>query len=52
MFICRLGGLRFSECKFFDSKMRPLLMVFDNPDIHSLLKDVRIMFKNGDGKCL
>ena len=42
--------MRVSECKFYDSKMRPLLLVYDNPDILSVLKDVRIMFKHGDGE--
>ena len=42
--------MRVPECKFYDSKMRPLLLVYDNPDTLSVLKDVRIMFKHGDGK--
>lgn len=46
----RLGDMRVEDCRFFDSKMRPLLLVYDNPDTSSVLKDVRIMFKNGDGK--
>jgi len=46
----RLGDMRVSECKFYDSKMRPLLLVYDNPDVLAVLKDVRIMFKHGDGK--
>jgi hypothetical protein len=46
----RLGDMRVSECKFYDSKMRPLLLVYDNPDTLSVLKDVRIMFKHGDGE--
>ena len=46
----RLGEMRVSECRFFDSKMRPLLLVFDNPDRSAVLQDVMIMFKNGDGK--
>ncbi len=41
--------MRVAECKFYDSKMRPLLLVYDNPDTLSVLKDVRIMFKHGDG---
>ena len=45
----RLGDMKVSECKFYDSKMRPLLLVYDNPDTLSVLKDVRIMFKHGDG---
>lgn len=50
LYFCRLGDMRVSECKFYDSKMRPLLLVYDNPDTLSVLKDVRIMFKHGDGK--
>ena len=46
----RLGDMRVDDCRFFDSKMRPLLLVYDNPDTSSVLKDVRIMFKNGDGQ--
>lgn len=42
--------MRVQECKFYDSKMRPLLLVYDNPDTLSVLKDVWIMFKHGDGK--
>ena len=41
---------RVSECRFFDSKMRPLLLVYDNPDQSAVLQDVMIMFKNGDGE--
>ena len=39
-----------AECRFFDSKMRPLLLVFKNPDTSAEHKDIRIIFKNGDGK--
>lgn len=46
---CRLGDMKVPECKFYDSKMRPLLLVYENPDPHSVTKDVRIMFKHGDG---
>lgn len=42
--------MRVQECRFYDSKMRPLLLVYDNPDTLSVLKDVRIMFKHGDGE--
>ena len=38
------------ECKFYDSKLRPLLLVYDNPDPSAVLQDVRIMFKHGDGE--
>lgn len=48
----RLGDMRVPDCRFYDSKMRPLLLVYDNPDTSSVLKDVRIMFKNGDGVCI
>jgi len=33
-----------------DSKMRPLYLVFENLD--EMGDFVRIIFKNGDGKCL
>ena len=36
------------QCKFMDSKMRPLYLVFENTD--ELGDLVRIIFKNGDGK--
>ena len=29
--------------------MRPLLLVYENPDPSALLQDVHIIFKNGDG---
>ena len=41
-------NLRVDKCKFMDSKMRPLWMVFQNVD--ELADDIRILFKNGDGK--
>ena len=41
-----------AECRFFDSKMRPLLLVFKNPDTSAEHKDIRIIFKNGDGMLL
>ena len=40
---------RVSKCRFFDSKIWPLLLVFDNPDPSAIMHDVRIIFKNGDG---
>ena len=40
---------RVPECRFYDSKMRPLLLVYENPDPSALLQDVHIIFKNGDG---
>ena len=39
---------RVDKCKFMDSKMRPLWMVFENVD--ELADDIRILFKNGDGE--
>ena len=39
---------RVDRCKFMDSKMRPLWMVFENVD--ELADDIRILFKNGDGE--
>ncbi|CAI8031374.1 Phosphatidylinositol 4,5-bisphosphate 3-kinase catalytic subunit beta isoform [Geodia barretti] len=44
----RVGGLKVDECRFYDSKMRPLLLVYENPDPSALLQDVHIIFKNGD----
>ena len=60
----RLGGIRYcscschllpvylwcrdKECRFYDSKMRPLLMVYENPDPSGA--DIKVIFKNGDGK--
>ena len=41
--------LSVEHCKFMDSKMRPLYLVFENLD--ELGDLVRIIFKNGDGKC-
>ena len=41
---------RVQECRFYDSKMRPLLLVYKNPDPSALLQDVHIIFKNGDGE--
>ena len=41
---------RVDECRFYDSKMRPLLLVYENPDPSALLQDVHIIFKNGDGE--
>ena len=41
--------LSVDQCKFMDSKMRPLYLVFENTD--ELGDLVRIIFKNGDGEC-
>ena len=41
---------RVDECRFYDSKMRPLLLVYENPDPSALLQDVHIIFKSGDGE--
>ena len=38
------------HCKYMDSKMRPLYLVFENAD--ELGDLVRIIFKNGDGKSI
>ena len=43
---------RVQECRFYDSKMRPLLLVYENPDPSALLQDIHIIFKNGDGNDL
>jgi len=42
----RLGNLKIEKCKFMDSKMRPLYLVFQNHD--NLGSDVYLIFKNGD----
>jgi len=48
----RMGEMRVSECRFFDSKMRPLLLVFENPDPSAIVPDIHIIFKNGDGQSM
>ena len=49
---------RVDKCRFFDSKMRPLLLVYDNEDISLRLSqnqepspytEIKIIFKSGDG---
>ncbi|XP_020608152.1 phosphatidylinositol 4,5-bisphosphate 3-kinase catalytic subunit beta isoform-like [Orbicella faveolata] len=42
----KLRHLKVEQCKFMDSKMRPLYLVFENLD--ELGDLVRIIFKNGD----
>ena len=42
-------SLRVQECRFYDFKMRPLLLVYENPDPSALLQDMHIIFKSGDG---
>lgn len=42
----KLRNLNVDQCKFMDSKMRPLYLVFENMD--ELGDLVRIIFKNGD----
>lgn len=41
---------RDKDCRFYDSKMRPLLMVYESPDPSASPSDIRVIFKNGDGK--
>lgn len=41
-----LKELRIESCKFFDSKMRPLKLVWENKDSYGI--DQFIMYKNGD----
>lgn len=36
------------KCKFMDSKMKPLWMVFSNQDPGA--RDIYIIFKDGDGE--
>ena len=47
-----LSSIRDKECRFYDSKMRPLQMVYENPDPSAVPNDIRVIFKNGDGKLL
>ncbi|XP_064642151.1 phosphatidylinositol 4,5-bisphosphate 3-kinase catalytic subunit beta isoform-like [Lineus longissimus] len=42
----RLRQLRHDKCKFMDSKMKPLWLVWENQD--SMGSDVYTLFKNGD----
>ena len=49
LLLVSLSLLRDKECRFYDSKMRPLLMVYGNPDPSVTPQDVRVIFKNGDG---
>jgi len=32
--------------------MRPLLLVFENPDPSAIVPDIHIIFKNGDGQSM
>lgn len=43
----KLGSLKTNKCKFMDSKMKPLWLVFENEDEGA--KDIYLIFKNGDG---
>jgi len=47
--IYKLGSIRVNKCKFMDSKMKPLWLVFKNEDEDSI--DTYLIFKNGDGLC-
>ena len=42
----KLDVIKIEKCKFMDSKMKPLWMVFSNEDIG--VEDTSIIFKNGD----
>ncbi|CAH0555330.1 unnamed protein product [Brassicogethes aeneus] len=42
----RCSKIRVEKCKFMDSKMRPLWIVFENCDKYG--EDVYVIFKNGD----
>ena len=44
----KLGNLVANKCKFMDSKMKPLWLVFENSDQDAA--NIFIIFKNGDGK--
>lgn len=47
--LCLVFSVSVEDCKFMDSKMRPLFLVFKNSD--DLGDLVRVIFKNGDGEC-
>ncbi|RWS31204.1 phosphatidylinositol 4:5-bisphosphate 3-kinase catalytic subunit beta isoform-like isoform X1 [Leptotrombidium deliense] len=42
----KLGTIKTEKCRFMDSKMKPLWMVFSSNDYGS--EDICVMFKNGD----
>lgn len=42
----KLDKIKIEKCKFMDSKMKPLWLVFTNEDIG--VEDTSIIFKNGD----
>lgn len=42
------GQVKIEKCKFMDSKMKPLWLVFSNDDLGA--QDIQIIYKNGDGK--
>ncbi|CAG2112887.1 unnamed protein product, partial [Medioppia subpectinata] len=44
--IYKLGSIRINKCKFMDSKMKPLWLVFKNEDEDA--SDTYLIFKNGD----
>ena len=44
--VYRFGALKANKCKFMDSKMKPLWLVFENPD--RTAGDLYLIFKNGD----
>lgn len=44
----KMGYMRIQKCRFMDSKMKPLWLVFENDD--SEARDTYLIFKNGDGK--
>lgn len=47
-----LGNIQIKQCKFMDSKMKPLFLVFTNEDYlnEDEKKNIYLIFKNGDGK--
>lgn len=46
--VYKLGPIRVDKCKFMDSKMKPLWLVFENVDMNA--DNIYLIFKNGDGK--
>ncbi len=47
--VYKLGSIKINKCKFMDSKMKPLWLVFKNEDEDAI--DTYLIFKNGDGLC-
>lgn len=48
--LCIVYPHRVDNCKFMDSAMKPLWLEWNNGDRFG--PDIKIIFKNGDGKCV